>query len=98
VDGDVGGPAFHLAVADASGSRALASSIAVVWESSVTQRLRLVRAEADQRVLHEGHSAVAAAVAARDGVAAERAMRDHLALARDLALAAFGTERKTTAH
>jgi DNA-binding GntR family transcriptional regulator len=92
--GDAGGSAFHLAVAHAAGHRALASSIAVVWESSVTHRLRLVQGEADERLLRDGHRAIAAAVAAQDAIAAERAMRDHLAVARDLALAALGAERE----
>ena len=96
-DGEAGGSAFHLAVANAAGNRALASSIAVVWEGSVTRRLRFVRAEADEQVLRDGHRAVAAAVKARDGVAAERAMRDHLAAARDLALVAVGAEREARA-
>jgi DNA-binding FadR family transcriptional regulator len=60
----------------------------------VTHRLRLVQGEADERLLRDGHRAIAAAVAARDAIAAERAMRDHLAVARDLALAALGAERE----
>jgi DNA-binding FadR family transcriptional regulator len=87
--------AFHLAVADAGGNAMLRASIedarAAAFEAFDALPFRLLRASTAQ-----GHAAVADAIARGDGAAAERAMAEHLARARDEVLAVLRRPDRAT--
>jgi GntR family transcriptional repressor for pyruvate dehydrogenase complex len=69
---------FHSALARASGNPLLATvnTVACSWTGDVRRRSHTTRRA--RRMSLDGHRAIYAAVRARDGVAAGRAMTDHL--------------------
>ncbi|MDX1710522.1 MAG: FadR/GntR family transcriptional regulator [Rhodovibrionaceae bacterium] len=74
--------AFHLAIAKAAGSSVYLHLMGVLGdileEMLAFHRYTLSATEADDRAFLSQHEAVFAAIAARDGEAAARAMQDHL--------------------
>lgn len=82
------GVEFHVTVASASGNAPLARSIATLNERSFMLRRPGGCTDAEREQLRAGHSAVLDALRAGASVVAARAMADHLALGRDLSIAA----------
>jgi DNA-binding GntR family transcriptional regulator len=81
-DGAVGELRFHVAIADASGSGALAGLIRPLNERAAVHRAQQPGDAQAERRLRAGRKAVAAAIERGDGAAAEQAMREHLEVVR----------------
>ncbi|MFQ6017130.1 MAG: FadR/GntR family transcriptional regulator [Kiloniellaceae bacterium] len=88
---------FHLAIARASGSAVYMHLMTllgeILEEMFAYHRYRLQTGPAYDRLLLEQHRAICAAIRARDGAAAARAMAEHL----ELVLSSYGADRKPEA-
>jgi GntR family transcriptional regulator, transcriptional repressor for pyruvate dehydrogenase complex len=69
---------FHRTIAQATNNRIIAAVTAWIWDALLPAFAVLVDGRANAQQLNDQHRELAAAIRAADGVAAERAMRDHL--------------------
>jgi DNA-binding FadR family transcriptional regulator len=69
---------FHRTIAQATNNRIIAAATDWIWDALLPAFGAIVDGRANAQLLNDQHRALAAAIRAADGPAAERAMREHL--------------------